>query len=69
MSPRRLAQRKRWVEETQMFQRIAGTPLSSQAELEADWDSLYTRKPLDTCKAAADNAEAQRIILEVAGQK
>lgn len=60
--------RKRWIDETKMFQRIAGRPEDTDEELGAEWDKLMTKRPRRTQKAFADNAETQRIILQRAAE-
>lgn len=60
--------RKRWVDETRLFQKLNGRSEDPEAELEAEWDKLMGNKPRRTQKAFADNAEIQRIILQRAAE-
>lgn len=42
--------RKRWIEDTQMYQRIAGTPETSAEELSAEWASMNKQCRKDAAK-------------------
>lgn len=52
----------RWIEDTQMFQRIAGVAVTSREDLEADWNSM--RK--DWRGRAAQSTREHRIIQDAA---
>lgn len=66
MSGRRDSDMERWITETQMFQRIAGTPESPRSELEADWRAMRRKFPRLTLRSIAENAATQVIIAKVA---
>lgn len=51
--------KERWIKDTQLFQKIVGTTVSSDEELSSDWGSFNTRQK----KFHSANAETHRIII------
>lgn len=56
----------RWIAETQMFQRIAGTPESTYEELSKDWDEFKTSKRK---QREIDSIQTHLAIMKAAGAK
>ena len=61
--PVKATDRQLWIAETQKFQRIAGTPESSDEELGKDWDEM--RRPGQK-RRALDSISIHRAIQDVA---
>lgn len=58
-------QKSKWIEDTQMFQRVAGVEESTTDELSSVWDSMKTNKVKDF---NAENMTTHRIIQDAAIQ-
>ncbi len=58
----------RWIEDTQMFQRIAGTPESSVEDLTADWVKMTPRAKRFNMENIQTHLAIQRAAIE-AGKK
>lgn len=57
--------KKMWVENTQMFQRIVGTPVTSSETLEEEWENMKSNKIRER---SADSASIQLLILKMASE-
>lgn len=53
---------ERWIEDTQMFQRIAGVNVSSKEDLTREWENMKNK----TRRFAVDNIREHRIIQDMA---
>jgi predicted transcriptional regulator len=62
----KMTRKNEWIADTQMFQRIAGTPESSYEDLSKEFDRIVHRKTQKEVDVAVNNNKAHLTITKVA---
>ena len=61
--------RKRWVEETQSFQRIAGVKVTPTEELEKEWDDMRSKQRKAALSSSTTNNIIQKQAIKAAKER